>query len=163
MIEKVKMMLEEKATIIRVENSQTWVEVKSSQSGCNSCQQKSSCGTSVLSGLFKESPKFFKVNNEINAQKGENVVIGIEENTFLKASFMGYMLPLLSMILFAMVGQKFAVMLHFSSTDFTSIIFGLSGLFIGLKGIAAHVNKQHQRHQYSAKVLRKERVNHLVA
>ncbi len=148
-------MLEEKATIIRVENAQTWVEIKGSQ-GCHQCGQKSSCGTSILSSLFKKEPQFFRVNNQINAKKGEQVIIGIPENIFLKASFLGFIVPLLSMIFFAMIGYQASVFLLFNVADLFAIIFGGFGLFMGLKFVTSYIEKQKSSYQYRATILRKD-------
>ncbi len=148
-------MLEEKAVIIRIENTETWVEVKPKQA-CNSCQTKKGCGVSILNGILNEKPRFFRVVNKINAQQGEQVVIGIDELSFLKASFIGYIFPLLSLLLFSIIGRGFAQLMGFSAVDLNIIIFGLGGLYFGIKMAAHYTEKNHQQNQYQAVVLRKD-------
>jgi len=149
-------MLEEKATIIRIENNQTsWVEVNS-KPACNGCQAKSGCATSIVGQLFKQKPRFFRVTNTINAKQGEQVIIGIHEKTMLKAALIGYILPLLSLFLFSLLGIQFAEFMSLKNTDFSAIIFAGFGLYFGIKLASYQILKAKKEKAYQAIILRKD-------
>ncbi|PVV27727.1 MAG: peptide ABC transporter substrate-binding protein, partial [gamma proteobacterium symbiont of Ctena orbiculata] len=86
-------MIEEPATVISVDDGYAVVETQQ-RAACGTCASASSCSTSVLSGLFKRRHNRLRVSNPIHAKPGARVIIGVEENVFLKISFLVYLLPL---------------------------------------------------------------------
>ncbi|MEO5332611.1 MAG: SoxR reducing system RseC family protein [Magnetococcus sp. YQC-5] len=69
------------------------------QKSCGTCHSANTCG--VLSGGLGQRAIKIRARNPCNAQVGERVFIEISERSFLKASFLVYILPLV--VLFAVV------------------------------------------------------------
>ena len=94
-------MIEEKARVIAVENDQLLLEAETS-AACNACQVRQGCGTSVLSRWLGRRFSRFQAPNTVNARVGDEVIVGLAEGAMLKGSVYVYLLPLVSMILFAL-------------------------------------------------------------
>lgn len=124
-------MIEENATVVRLEEDYAYVET-AQRAACGSCQSAGSCSTTVLSGLFKRRRNQLKVLNPIQAQPGQQVIIGLQEQALLKVSLSAYLLPLASMLLSAILMQQLSERLQFSLGELPSIAGGLLGLIIGL-------------------------------
>ncbi|PKM10996.1 MAG: Fis family transcriptional regulator [Gammaproteobacteria bacterium HGW-Gammaproteobacteria-3] len=88
-------MIEEVAVVSKIENNQVWVETATSQ-GCGGCRQKSACSTSVLDQWLHK--RAVAVDCAIDLNPGDEVLIGIEEGTLIRASLLLYLLPLLAMM-----------------------------------------------------------------
>lgn len=94
-------MLEQQATVISVENDKILVEAQK-RSQCNQCSQHN-CSTSVVAKWFNVHPNRFYLDNTLDAKVGDTVIIGINENAVVKASLSAYLLPLITMIVFAII------------------------------------------------------------
>jgi len=136
-------MIEEQAFIIALSENSAVVEIKSSSS-CNSCDAQSSCGTSSLSELFGKRPSQFNLSlDSCDAQNqlkvGDAIMIGLDDLSYLKASLLIYLLPILSMFVFALCAEQ---LLHL--IDLYVLFMGLLGLLFGFKiaGKQASKNKQ---------------------
>lgn len=98
-------MLETQAVIVKIEQGVTYVEAEAGGScGSGHCST-SGCSTAVLTRIFSQQPKALRVNNPIDAQVGEQVMLGLEEGAFLKSTLLAYLLPLLAMLLGATIGM----------------------------------------------------------
>lgn len=117
-------MIEKAATVIAIEGKLAVLNV-TKQSSCGTCAAKSGCGTSVLSEVFgRES--VLRAYNQIGAKCGDSVTVAIPEAIMLKVSFMMYMLPLLAMLGFAILGQTLF------ANELISIVAGVLGFVFGL-------------------------------
>ncbi|GAB0057465.1 hypothetical protein SIID45300_01793 [Candidatus Magnetaquicoccaceae bacterium FCR-1] len=96
-IEKPKMIREE-GLVVALEGAYAVVSGQR-QKMCGSCHNSQSC--TVLSGELGQRSIKIRALNACHAQVGERVSIEISERTFLRASFLVYILPLV--VLFAMV------------------------------------------------------------
>lgn len=72
------------------------------------------------------------VQNPLHARPGDEVVVGMPGNTLLVYSLFAYLLPLLSMIVFAVLGKELFLLLDMHA-DTGAILAGAAGLFGGLK------------------------------
>jgi sigma-E factor negative regulatory protein RseC len=117
------MMLEELATVVKIENGQVWVNPQIS-SGCGSCMQKASCTSSLFGRFFK--PRVIAVESNFPLVIGDNVMVSIDESLLLNASLLLYLFPLVAM----MVGAGIAESL-FESDSYVAIA-GLGSLFVAL-------------------------------
>ncbi len=124
-------MIEESATVVRVEDGYAIVETQN-QAACGSCQSSGSCSTSVLSGLFKRHKNELRVLNPISAKPGEQVIIGLQETSLLKVSFLAYLLPLACLLLMAVAAQQLSTQFVWMLGELPTILGGLLGLAIGL-------------------------------
>jgi len=136
-------MITENATVVSIENNQTWIETQR-KSTCGQCRANKSCGTSVLSKVVGNKLSKMKAINKINAQVGDEVVVGLNEKSLLKGAFMTYMSPLLYLFLFSFVGQFIADTMAVSESELLVIVFALLGFYIGmrkLKGFSAAISE----------------------
>ncbi len=119
-------MIEETAIIVSLEGNYAWLE-KQRQSSCGSCAMNKGCGTAVLGKVFEN--RFVKVRaiNQANAQVGDTVIVGLEEGAMVKAAFILYLLPLLTMLLAALVIDSMTQNLE----------SGIAGLWVGMSAITA--------------------------
>ena len=147
-------MIEEQATILEISGQQALVEIKH-QSSCNSCEAQSSCGTSSLSQLFGNRPSQFNLDiGQSDASKklkvGDVIVIGLEDMNYLNASLLIYLLPLASLLLFAIFAD-----LVLGVSDIYIAIIALFGLWFGfqLARLKANANKQLLSPQFINKII----------
>jgi len=115
-------MIEEQATVIEVKGDQLTLQAQT-QSTCGGCAVNKGCGTSVLSKVVGRKFTQFQVANNIDAKIGDTVIVGIPEDALLKGSLVMYVLPILSMIMFALIA------------DFLLDTSNVRDLFIAASGI----------------------------
>lgn len=147
-------MIEETAVITATEGAFARVETQRS-TACGGCAAKSACGTSVLGKLWGNRRASVKVLNPIDAGLGEKVIIGLEESALTRASFAFYIVPLLSLILFAIFGQWLAVWFNFTAVEPVSILGGLLGLMVGLRWLRFYTARISHDRRHQAVILRR--------
>jgi len=135
-------MIEELATVVKIENGQVWVNPQIS-SGCGSCMQKSSCTSSLFGRFFK--PRVIAVENNFPLVVGDKVMVSMDESLLLNASLLLYLFPLVAMI----VGTGIADGLF--ESDIYSAIAGLGSLFVAL-GVL-HLLQKNYFTDYCAKAM----------
>ncbi|MCK5810907.1 MAG: SoxR reducing system RseC family protein [Cocleimonas sp.] len=120
------MMIEEIGIVERVEDGYIWVSPASSGGACGSCQSSGSCSTSILVTLLQgKTSKTVRVNNTINAKVKDKVVLGIHPQGLLSGSALIYLLPILTLFIFAALGGQFF-------NERVSMVAGVVGFIIGL-------------------------------
>ena len=120
------MMIEETGVVERVEDGYIWVSPASSGGACGSCESSGSCSTSILVSLLQgKNSKTVRVDNTINAKVNDRVVLGIHPQGLLSGSALIYLLPILSLFIFAALGSQFF-------SELVSIVAGIIGFIIGL-------------------------------
>jgi sigma-E factor negative regulatory protein RseC len=95
----------EEGVVIKLGNSNTstaWVKTVRS-SACKSCASRHSCNSD-------HSSKEMEVEaiNSAGASVGDRIVLSIQTSSLLKATFLIYIIPILSMLVGAFLGQKLA-------------------------------------------------------
>lgn len=136
-------MIEESARIVEVQDDFVWVETQR-KSTCGSCSANKGCGTAVLAKVLGAKRTRIKVLNTLSAHAGEEVIIGLHENAMVSGSFAVYAVPLLSMLIFALIGETFNARLGVTQTEGMTILFGLAGLmggFLWLRHYAVSISK----------------------
>lgn len=91
-------MMIEKATVLSYENGKALVQCYA-KSGCGGCAAQNHCGSKALSGLSgeKTAPRFeIKVDQALKA--GDQIQLGLAENTLLMSVFWVYCVPLMVLI-----------------------------------------------------------------
>lgn len=124
-------MIEETALILNCEGEYADIETKP-QSSCGGCASSGVCGTGVFSKVFGNRKTVVRVVNSLKAKPGDQVIIGLQESALSRVSMVFYMVPLISMILLAVLGQEMAISLGYASYDPFAILGGGIGLFTGL-------------------------------
>jgi len=98
-------VVKEMATVVAVDGENAWVET-TRQSSCGGCESSSGCGTATFSKVLGNRPFRVQVKNPLHAKIGEQVTIAVSENGLMKGAALLYMVPLLSLFLFAQTPQK---------------------------------------------------------
>ncbi|MES9968848.1 MAG: SoxR reducing system RseC family protein [Candidatus Thiodiazotropha sp.] len=146
-------MIEEPATVISVDDGYAVVETQQ-RAACGTCDSAGSCSTTVLSGLFKRRHNRLRVSNPIHAKPGERVIVGVQENAFLKISFLAYLLPLLCMIVMAILMQAAATRFTPVIGELPQVVGGLLGLISGFFLLRLFTGQKQDQPGYQAVILR---------
>jgi len=154
-------MITETAIVVLIEDNQTWVETQR-KSACGQCSASKGCGTSVLSKVIGNKLSKIKAINNIDAQVGDEVVIGLNEQSLLKGAFMTYMLPLVFMFIFALVGQVISANLQIQNNELLVIVFSVVGLLLGLRQVKTFSSAIAKDESYQPVILKKSNPSILV-
>lgn len=142
-------MLEEQALVVDKNAEGVWVET-CRQSACQSCSSKGSCGHALLSKISRGQTQRMLVQTKLELEIGDQVVLGLSEQAFLKGSALVYLLPLVVMILMAVIGEQI------SGTDsWLSLIMAGLGLLAGFLWVRRYSKKHQFNPDYQPVVLRK--------
>jgi len=147
-------MITENAIVIATDNNETWIETQR-KSACGQCSANKGCGTSVLSKVMGNKLSKMKAINNINAQVGDEVVVGLNENSLLKGAFMTYLFPLLFLFLFSLVGQYITTLFEIKNNEFIVIIFSIFGFYAGLTWLKRFSTSIERDENYQPVILKK--------
>lgn len=141
-------MIEETALVTSRDGAFARVETRRN-TACGDCHASTACGMSLLSKFFGYRTVSLRALNPIDARLGDEVVVGLEESALTRASVIFYLVPILLLILFAVVGQLLAESYGFVSAEPGSAVGGLLGLLMGLvlarrNAIRANRNSRNQ-------------------
>lgn len=125
-------MIEETACVVAVDPQGVWVETQR-QSACGQCAARKGCGTAVLGKALGKKRSRVQVANpgQTPVRVGDQVLIGIDESALVRGSLAVYLVPLLSLFLFGVLGQALGRQLLMESSEGLSIVFSLLGLLLG--------------------------------
>ena len=147
-------MIKETAQVVRQTDGHVWLQVQR-QSSCGKCSLSGGCGTSILANYFNRHPQLIKLTNSAELNVGQQVVLGMEEGAMLRGSILVYLLPLLSMLLFAIVGQYIGEVLQMNA-EFSSLILAVVGLYLASLWVGKHINRSSKAPKiFQPKILRK--------
>lgn len=146
-------MIEETAKVVSCQAEFAWVETNR-KAACDSCSMNKACGTGALSKVFGEKKARIKAINKAKAQAGDNVLIGINESALLRGSLMVYIVPLASMLGFALFGELLTGQLLIENTDLLPILFGMIGLVLSIWWVRKKTNGLEQNSRYQAVILK---------
>lgn len=118
-------MIEEQAVVKQLEDDKAIIEVVR-QNACSSCALSNGCGTGSLGRLLGHRPQILSIQNDKNLKIGDKVVIGLPDKSYLSAGFLIYLLPLLTLFLFAGLTD-----LVFDSIEWLNALVSLAGLACG--------------------------------
>ncbi|MBC8519994.1 MAG: SoxR reducing system RseC family protein [Gammaproteobacteria bacterium] len=121
-------MVKEMATVVAVDGDKAWVET-TRQSSCGSCESSSGCGTATFSKVLGNRPFRVQVENPLHAKIGEQVIIAISENSLMKGAVLLYMIPLLALFLFALIGQWVMANWFGSVQEWVTVVAGAAGAY----------------------------------
>lgn len=119
-------MIRETATVIRLEGSQAVVDIQR-QSVCGHCELNNGCGTGAIGRLLGHRSKSLKISNEKDLKPGDQIILGIQERAYLKASLVIYGLPLMGLISGGLLSQWF-----FGESDLNAFVGAAAGMALCL-------------------------------
>lgn len=115
---------------------------------CESCAAKSGCSTL---GGGKEME--VEAINSAGALEGDRVIIAFETSSLMKASFLIYIFPILSMMLGGFTGQKIAPFFNVDPSAM-SVIGAFLFLIIAFSLVRLSGNRLGKREHYKPKIIR---------
>lgn len=118
-------MITESGKVVGVKDGKAWVQTIRA-SACQSCSARSGCGQRALAKVSGGRANQVLVANTVDARVGDEVLIGIDEQSLLTASLAVYGLPLVLMVLASIAGHRW-----FGGTDAAAIAGALVGLGLG--------------------------------
>ncbi|WP_126455473.1 SoxR reducing system RseC family protein [Sulfuriflexus mobilis] len=132
-------MIEEHARIVAIEAETTWVETQR-QTTCGSCSAKNACGSSLLERFTGQRHSRLAVTTVPGLGLGDEVILGLEESSLLQGSFAVYMLPLLSLLLFAALSENLLAD-KWMATETAAILGGVVGFMLGLYWLKGYAKR----------------------
>ena len=147
-------MIEQIATVVALEGSSAWVETQR-QSACGACAMNKGCGAGLFAKAFGFDSPQLKVTPAQDIEVGDRVVIGIEEQALVRGSFAAYMMPILFMLGFAMLGDAVNSAWLAVNSDFASVCSGMLGLLAGLTWLKHHSRRIRHDNRYQPLILHK--------
>jgi sigma-E factor negative regulatory protein RseC len=127
-------MIEETAVITDKKDQYVTFEVERS-TACGICGQTRGCGNATWGKLLGHKQQFSQAENLINANVGDQVVIGVEEKVVLNAALWLYFIPLFALFVGAGLGQILF------NQELYVIIGSVIGLLSGLLIVKQVVNQ----------------------
>ena len=126
-------MIEEQAVVVSSNSQYAWV-APVNQAKCSGCPSSGTCSSSFLTTILsRKSQRTVRVDNLDNAVVGDRVIVGIHAVSLLWSSVLAYLLPVLSLIGFAILGQLFW-------GELVSVLLGFVGLALGLFSVTKAIN-----------------------
>lgn len=116
-------MIEEAGRVVAVDGRKVWIETLQ-QTSCGSCSAKSTCGQGLMNQMGK--PHHICLTAEQELHVGDQVLLGIPENTLLQSAMLAYGLPLMLFVLLAALADSLL-----NASEPIVILAGLLGLCVG--------------------------------
>lgn len=151
-------MIEKKAIIVSTHQGNA--VVKAENTSCNSCSTKSGCSTKGFLFSPTKDVSEYKVLNPIHAKPGDRVIVGLASDGLLKSSLLAYLLPLLSLLVFAFLGNELFISMGVSG-ELGAILMGITGLLVGLRFANTVVQNTELKDDLQPVILRKESAEQL--
>jgi len=123
-------VLEETATVVRVDDAGVWVETQR-HSTCSGCAAEKGCGTATLSKVLGQRRTLLRVLSGQPLSVGDRVVVGIRESALVRGSFAVYAVPLLLLLAGAVMGTIGGEQGLWSNAELASVLLGSGGLVAG--------------------------------
>jgi sigma-E factor negative regulatory protein RseC len=91
--------------------------------------------------VFGNKTSSIAVIKSLPVQVGDEVIIGIEENSLVKGSLLIYALPLVLLIAFGLLGEVVSAQVLLSNTDILTVLFSIFGFAVGFVWLK-HISSQ---------------------
>ncbi len=121
------------------------------EAGCENCSAKSTC--SMLGGTGAN--RQVRARNTVSAQVGDVVTIGIRSSSFLKVSFLVYMVPILALVAGVVVGYFLAGLLSVDENILVGVL-GAVGLVCSFLWIKKKADKLAQRPEFVPEIMSRQ-------
>ncbi len=117
-------MIEQKATIVELEDNIAWVQAER-QSTCGQCAVRKGCGTGLLAKHVGKKFTRIAVPRTENMEPGQHVYVSIPEEALVQGAALMYLLPILFMFAAAVAIRSLGW------GELAEISAGIVGLFAG--------------------------------
>jgi sigma-E factor negative regulatory protein RseC len=126
-------MLEEQGVVISADNNSATVQIQRTTS-CGHCAAKQGCDSaSVANRLGKQYMQVKVANHSHHAVKvGDNVVVGLPEQSLLKGAILVYLVPLFGLFAGAIGGEIVTASASLPHSELLSVLSSLVGFSVGL-------------------------------
>ena len=125
-------MIEQTALVASVEAGYAWVIPHKSSTSCGKCVSNKTCISDSLTNKNSKNQSKMRVLNPLHARQGDQVVIGVRSEALILYSVLAYLLPLISLIIFAALGKELFMALHLMP-EIGAILCGFVGLIGSLR------------------------------
>jgi sigma-E factor negative regulatory protein RseC len=129
-------MIEEMGLVKKVDAPYVWVETQI-KTTCGSCQAKSNCGTSVIAKIFNPKAELLRLKSPIDLSVGQQVKLGIPEETLVSVSALVYLFPLCIFMVTIVATQSI-----FSLHELISLVFGVSTALLSFWWVSRYSKSQ---------------------
>lgn len=126
-------MIEKTAVVVSTSKGYAWVS-SDEMSACGSCTSSTSGGCSSTNLRFYSQDKLERVQvaNPFHAKPGDQVIVGLPSQGLLKSSLLIYLLPLVSLLIFAFLGNEVFIAMQVNG-EIGAAFMGFAGLLGGLR------------------------------
>lgn len=153
-------MIEQVAQVHALDQDSIWLDTVR-LSTCNSCSMKTGCGQRLMNQATNCKRSRIQLANptHLKLQVGDEVVLGVPQKAFIKASLLTFAMPLMMMLL-AAIGAELL-----GAAEPLVVIFAIVGLGLGLaflryysRAMTASSNGQ-VSHQWQPVILRQQHLD----
>jgi len=145
-------MIEEQAVVINVDGERAHLEIERG-SPCGLCGATRGCGISLWSRLFGRRRGGISAVNDLNAEVGTRVIIGVQEGALLAGSLAAYLAPLLLICAGALFGAS--LVSSRAESDLYAVVGAIAGLLSGLAWVRFYTGGRRQDGRYQPVMLRR--------
>jgi sigma-E factor negative regulatory protein RseC len=125
-------MIEEYAVVTNIKDNQATLEIER-RTACGICGQTRGCGNATWGKMLGHDSHAFTAENPVNANIGDSVVVGINEQAVLSSAFYLYVVPLFGLF----IGTALAD--YFFSNQLVVILGAALGLVLGFLWVKGHL------------------------
>ncbi|BFM50921.1 SoxR reducing system RseC family protein [Marinomonas sp. THO17] len=144
-------MIEESGKVMAV--SEGFAEVETIRtSSCSTCRARHGCGHHAIAQVSPANRMRMQAIDPLSVEVGQQVVIGIPEDTLLQASLWMYLMPLLGLVTGAVIPSLWAGSNHFA------VMLSIVGFAMGLVFARHKANQSSSNQDFYPKIIRIESV-----
>jgi sigma-E factor negative regulatory protein RseC len=125
-------MIEEYAIVTKSAGTTATLEIER-RTACGLCGQKRGCGNATWGKMLGHDSHDFTAENQINAQVGDSVVVGIDEQAVLNSAFFLYVVPLVGLLIGTLLAD------YLFKNQFYVILGAVLGLVLGFLWVKGHL------------------------
>lgn len=120
--------MDQEAVVTRIEGKHAYVEVSGAGQGCGRCHESDGCQSGILTRLFRQETREYRIRNTIGARPGERVIVSVAAGTTLRAALLAYLVPVTLLLCGAFAGTALS---GAADADSGALLGALSGLALG--------------------------------
>ena len=140
-------MIEEQGTVLSIEDGIAEVETIRT-STCSTCRARHGCGHHAIAKVSNSNRMLMKVIAPESLLVGQDVTVGIPEDTLLQASAWMYAVPLISLVVGASLPSLF------TEQSIVSVVGALSGFAGGLWAAKRKASREADNPDFYPRVLK---------